>query len=171
MFYTFFSMNLLILVLAQYLLFVCPALIVYAWITSQKKDRCTQWTGFALTILLTAVFGFVGAHLYAHARPFVVTGIPPLFPHTTDNGFPSNHTLVTAAIAAGLWKISKPTSIVGWIVALLVGTARVLAGVHWPIDIAGSVMFAILAGWIATLITPILQEKLLQRLVDTTKKI
>lgn len=153
-------MSTLLLFLAQYLIFLSPCFIFCAWITSRKHTSLTPWIGFFLTIFFTALFGFIGAHVYSHARPFIVTGIPPLFPHAADNGFPSDHTLLTAAIAAGLWKISKPLSVAAWAVALLVGIARVLAGVHWPIDIAGSIVFALLAGWISIITAPVLEKSL-----------
>ena len=140
------SMNNFVAFIAQYLFLASPILVLYAWVIRNKKEQVFHWTYFVFTILLAGLFGYVGGHLYFHARPFIVTGIAPLFAHAADNSFPSDHTLLTAAIASGLWVISKRINIMAWLIAILVGIARVMAGVHWPVDIIGSMVMAILAG-------------------------
>ena len=147
------SMNTLVSFIAQYLFLASPILVLYAWVIRNKKEQVFQWMYFMLTILLAGLFGYIGGQLYFHVRPFIVTGIVPLFSHAADNSFPSDHTLLTAAIASGLWGISQRISILAWFIAVLVGVARVIAGVHWPIDIIGSIAMAIFAGVVSLVIT------------------
>ena len=144
--------DLLIVFGATYLFAASFLLVIAAWIMRDKAKQKPQWTAFALTIILTGLFGMIGNHAYSHDRPFVVDGIAPLVAHAADNGFPSDHTLLTAAIAAGLWGVSRRLSLAAWVVAILVGVARVMAHVHWPMDILASLAFALVAGLIANAI-------------------
>lgn len=73
-------------------------------------------------------------------RPFIVTGQPALIPSSTDNGFPSDHTLLIAAVAAVISTVNYRLGAIFWLLALVVGLARVAAGVHHLLDILGSIV-------------------------------
>ncbi|MEO1941808.1 MAG: phosphatase PAP2 family protein [Campylobacterales bacterium] len=79
-------------------------------------------------------------------RPFVVESVHLLFPHTPDNSFPSDHTAFLIGIATPLllqyWRVGVPFFLLG----VAGGIARVLAGVHWPLDILGGVGVGVLGG-------------------------
>jgi undecaprenyl-diphosphatase len=66
----------------------------------------------------------------------------PLVLHVPDNGFPSDHVLLTSAIASIIFPFNRGTSTAAWIVAVLVGVSRVYVGVHHPIDIIGSMVIS-----------------------------
>jgi len=77
-------------------------------------------------------------HFFPTLRPFMVNGkevdvlIRPL-----DGAFPSGHTAEAFALAVTVFMHNRR---VGWwflASALLIGVARVLANVHYPIDIVG----------------------------------
>lgn len=82
--------------------------------------------------------------IYYNPTPFEVGGFTPLIPHLPDNGFPSDHTLIGAAIASVVYPFSKKVSSIMWALTLLVGVSRVYVGVHHLVDIAGSIAIAIL---------------------------
>jgi undecaprenyl-diphosphatase len=52
-------------------------------------------------------------------------------------GFPSNHAINTAAMAAFLQALYPKTGWVSWPIVVLVGLARVYTGVHYPGDVMG----------------------------------
>lgn len=82
--------------------------------------------------------------LYRNPRPFVEHGFIPLIPHEPNNGFPSDHTLLCAAIASTLQPFQKRSALAAWLLTLVVGISRVYVGVHHPIDILGSIIIAVL---------------------------
>jgi len=82
-------------------------------------------------------------------RPFVVEHMKPLIDHAADNGFPSDHTLLTMTIAAIVFVYHRKLGIALAFCALVVGWARVMAKVHHPIDIVGSIIIAIVAVFLA----------------------
>lgn len=52
-------------------------------------------------------------------------------------GFPSNHAINTAAMAAFLHALYPKTGWISWPIVFLVGVARVYTGVHYPGDVLG----------------------------------
>ena len=133
----------LIIFSAKYLYLVAIALFIgYGFMAKDKKKFLTlSFFTFLLAYLLSALAN----DLYNNPRPFVVSGIAPLIAHGADNGFPSDHTLLTGALAAVVTVFSPYLGAVLWLLALIVGIARVLAGVHHSIDIVGSIIIAIVS--------------------------
>jgi undecaprenyl-diphosphatase len=108
--------------------------------------------GISLTMALVLVG--VMSLLFDRARPFVALGISPLVPHDADSSFPSDHTLVgVALIGPLLWCRLR---IGGWLMlwALCVGAARVAAAIHYPTDILGSALVAVVPTVIGLRLTP-----------------
>ena len=92
---------------------------------------------------LTYVVAKIGSHLYFDPRPFVVMHVHPLIPHIADNGFPSDHELISAAFASILFVFNKKWGIVAFVLAILIGYSRVYTLVHHPLDIVGSFVISI----------------------------
>lgn len=82
--------------------------------------------------------------IFRNPRPFVEHGFIPLIPHAPNNGFPSDHALLCAAIASTLRPFHKQAALAAWLLTVLVGFSRVYVGVHHPIDILGSMIIAAL---------------------------
>jgi membrane-associated phospholipid phosphatase len=91
------------------------------------------------SLLLKMIFG--------GDRPFVsVPQIMPLFSVITNGSFPSGHSFVLAALSTFIFFKSKKLGYIFLSLTLLVGLARVVAGVHFVIDIiAGYILGAIFA--------------------------
>ena len=66
----------------------------------------------------------------------------PLIAHSNDNGFPSDHTLLSSLLGFAILPFAPIAGLVTLLIALLIGTARVLAFVHHPIDIIASFVFS-----------------------------
>ena len=146
--------NLLIIFGAKYLLWVLIGM-AFIWFLKQPRERQKRIIFFAITAfpVIYAVSRIV-AGFYYNPRPFVVDNFTPLIPHEPNNGFPSDHTLLSAAVATVIYPLSKKVGAISWVMAILVGTSRVLAGIHHPIDIAGSIIIAIFGGFITYHILP-----------------
>ena len=76
------------------------------------------------------------------------TGTPPLIHSATDNGFPSDHTLLLATAAVIVALVNRWAGAVGLVFALLIGLARVYVGVHHLLDIFGSFVIVAIAALI-----------------------
>ncbi len=94
---------------------------------------------------LAFLFAKIAGDFITDPRPFIETGKPPLIASAIDNGFPSDHTLLLAAVAAVITLVNWKVGAVFWALAVIVGLARVYAGVHHLFDIAGSLLLVALA--------------------------
>ena len=132
---------------ANYLIFIL-ALMVIAW-----ADCILKPTGFMLFVLVTTVVMTLGIGsswltglLFSKRRPIVE------FPKTkllfkswkTWKSFPSDHTIIafTLVLMPWLFGINMVFGAVLITLAFLVGCARVYAGVHYPRDIVGGIVYS-----------------------------
>lgn len=79
-------------------------------------------------------------------RPFEELGVEPGATYMSNAGFPSDHTLLAAALVFAVWSQTriKFLTITIAIFTLIMGLGRVLALVHTPLDIIGAFAFAAL---------------------------
>lgn len=138
-------MNIFIIFAAKYLLIVSGLSYVvftlFLFQTEKKRFR---------SFIILSIISFVCTYLFAKIlslvisdpRPFLVSGTKPMIDSALDNGFPSDHMLLAMAIAAVTYLYSKRLGLILFVLALIIGSARVLAGVHHTLDIIGSVAIA-----------------------------
>jgi undecaprenyl-diphosphatase len=100
----------------------------------------------AFIAIVSYIISRIAGALYFDPRPFVVGHFIPLIAHAADNGFPSDHVLLTGALAMIVWFYNKKLSIVLWVLALLIGWARVYVGIHHTADIVGSIVIVLAVG-------------------------
>jgi undecaprenyl-diphosphatase len=132
-------------VVAQAGIFLLPIAVLLIWLfasTPNDGRREAVVAGVASAVVAIAV-GLVLERMLNRPRPFVELGFQPLFPHAADSSFPSDHTLVGVALVGPmLWQSPKlGIWLFAW--ALIIGFARVAAGVHYPTDIIGSAILAL----------------------------
>ena len=137
-------MTALIIFSAKYLVYVGlgVAAAFFVFLPRAKQKRLALYGIIALPA--TYIIAKLLSLLYYDPRPFVVTHTIPLVPHAPDNGFPSDHTLLLAAIASVLYPYSKKASWTMWALTLIVGFSRVFVGIHHSIDIVGAIIIAII---------------------------
>lgn len=139
-------MDNLIIFCAKYLFFASPIIAAYFFYQSPEdlRQKISKFGLFSLP--LTYLLGLTARMLYYNPRPFFEENFVPLIPHLADNGFPSDHTLLLAGLATVIYFFDKKWSIPLWVIAFIVGSARVLAGVHHLLDIAAGVAIALISG-------------------------
>jgi membrane-associated phospholipid phosphatase len=117
-------------------------LFYYKILPSQNpiKEFINKWKGFifvpltgGLAILLAEMLKI----LFHTLRPFAIW--PQVHSLFTETGyaFPSGHAAIFSAIAVALFFTHKKAGYLFMFFALLIGLARIIAGVHFPIDILG----------------------------------
>ncbi|WP_028325880.1 undecaprenyl-diphosphatase [Desulfatirhabdium butyrativorans] len=119
------------------------------WLFVGEKRRLAL-----LEAIWAAAFGLLINQLislfYYHPRPFMIGLCKPLFPHAPETSFPSDHAtlLFTAAfylLLARRWIACGAPLL---LLAFLTAWGRVYSGIHFPFDIAGSMVVGLLsAGW------------------------
>ena len=117
------------------LLILVPLFVVVGWVKLSVRVFIAVAVSFFLAAGLKEVFPTV--------RPFVTEGIVPLVA-APGAAFPSQHTAVASALALAVFFEHKALGTVLVWLALLIGLARVLAHVHYPIDIVGGFVIGII---------------------------
>ncbi|MFA5794145.1 MAG: phosphatase PAP2 family protein [Candidatus Brocadiia bacterium] len=128
---------------AQYLY---AAIIVIGFFYFLRQSSATRKQMIILGVFvlpITYAVAKIAGHFYYNPRPFVQDNFIPLILHKPNNGFPSSHTLVCAAISALVYPFSRKLSMILWMMTALVGISRVYVGVHHFIDICGSAVISI----------------------------
>jgi undecaprenyl-diphosphatase len=142
-------MQTIIALTAQYLYLVVMLIALTVFLLLDGADKKKSLILAIAAGIVAYLLVKISAHFIYSPRPFVVDNIKPLFTHAPDNGFPSDHTLISAIAAFIVFMFNKKVGLLLVFLALAVGISRVLAGVHHPIDIIGSFIiagFSVLAG-------------------------
>lgn len=126
---------------AKYLWIASALIALYAFYKSEIKFMFFK-TG-ALILPISYIAGIIARMLYYNPRPFVVNNFTPLIEHASDNGFPSDHALLVASLAALVTIFNRKLGLVLWIIAIFVAISRVYAGVHHVLDVVGSFAISI----------------------------
>lgn len=145
-------MNLIIVFVAKYFLYLIGFIALIYFVLSDKKTRIDILKISVISASLALILARISSFFIYDTRPFVVGNVTPLISHAADNGFPSDHTLAAMLIAVVIFKFNKKIGTVLIILALLLGIARVLAKIHYPLDIAGSIIIDLISVWISVLV-------------------
>lgn len=161
-------LNLLIIIGAKYILFLSVAIagIYFFRLSLEKKKELIIFSLAFMPLAYLAVW--IVSLFYNNPRPFVVGGFVPLIPHGPDNGFPSDHALLSSALAMAIYFFDKKIGSVLMLLAIVISVSRVLAGVHHITDVSGSLMSSII---VSSLVYYYLVPKLPFKQVDKSKKI
>lgn len=128
--------------IAQYLIFFSILATFYFFLRLPKKHK----KRFLIEALIGGVIAFIlakiGSQLFNDPRPFITDHVAPYFAHANDNGFPSDHTLLSSFLGFLVLRYNKKWGYALLLAAAAIGLARVFAGVHHIADIIGSFAFA-----------------------------
>jgi undecaprenyl-diphosphatase len=130
---------------------VLACLLVALWLWGSQGERSRR------SLLEAAEAGFLGlginqliARVYFHPRPYMLGIARPLLSHGFETSFPSDHATLLFAVG-GYLLAGTPRKAAGTVctaLALLTSWGRVYAGVHFPLDIMGSLVVAAASGMV-----------------------
>lgn len=109
-------------------------LLVYLFTHKDKKKGVRDVVVVITAALVAWGVAHIIKYLYPHPRPSALSSTHALLPEN-DSSFPSGHATFFSALATALYFYHKRLGLLYALGALLIGVARVFAGIHWPIDI------------------------------------
>lgn len=120
---------------------------------------------FASVIVTFAVLKLMSLLNVDH-RPFMDHKLTQLIPHASGASFPSDHTTSSAAVALGVLVFTrfKKVGVLLLICACIIGFSRIFVGVHYPADILGGLVTALIGAGLTALARRIIDG-------DTTPKV
>ena len=134
---------------SDYIVPVCLGLALVAmwFIGRDAQERMRYQIGVftALTALaLSNLVVLISNAYFFRPRPFDgMEDVTLLFYRPTDSSFPSNSAAAAFAIAAVVWRINRRIGAGMFAAAAVYGFSRVYAGVHYPSDIMGGIIIAL----------------------------
>ncbi|MDP1688878.1 MAG: phosphatase PAP2 family protein [bacterium] len=151
----YWPLDWLIIFLGTYL---APVLIVLSLVFVFRhrafKVRFSILSFLAMSLIIAAIFVVVGRFSINNPRPFIVLNFTPLIDASETHSFPSMHMTLFTSLAFALWFINRKTGYWFLFGAILIGIGRIIAGVHWPIDILGGLLCGALSAYIAYKLFP-----------------
>ncbi|WP_229390438.1 undecaprenyl-diphosphatase [Methanosarcina sp. DH2] len=130
---------------AQYLIYVFAAYLAYTWLAKNEYRQEALFAGYAS--ILGLGINFIITQFYFHPRPFMVPTGTLLITHAAESSFPSDHATVMFSVSLMLLTFIslRRSGAIFFMLALISGLARVYSGLHFPMDIAGSLLVASLS--------------------------
>lgn len=140
----------LAIIIAKYLVYFFPLSLAFYWLWGNEQHLNQQRTLVCKAVISLAIAlsisWLIGA-IAPHERPFVANIGYNFLDHDPTPSFPSNHgTFVfTIALAYLFWHNRKRMGYLMLGLSLLIAWARIYLGVHWPIDMVGAFIVALLS--------------------------
>lgn len=116
---------------------IYPCVLFYLFITKNTLFYSTLWKPFTAFIIVSIFRKVVN-----RKRPYESMNIEPLLEHKQGESFPSRHTVSAFIIALVCLKVNVSLGTFTLIVAILIGTSRIVAGVHYISDVIVAILIA-----------------------------
>lgn len=126
--------------LAVYLTYLIVMALIYgAFLTGWKYGKRMFWEAISAAVIGRLVVVEAIRYFYHSPRPFAVESVNQLIPGDGSWSFPSGHVTFLVALSTAIWFYNRKLGYFTFALSIVVGIARVYAGVHWPFDIIGGI--------------------------------
>ncbi len=132
--------------------------LLWLWFFNKNSRQAALFAGYVM--LLGLALNLLITLFYFHPRPFMDHVGTQLIPHVPENSFPSDHTTLMVSVALGLMLFGVTRKIGGFLLILgvLGGLSRVYCGIHYPLDIVGSIVVSSVSAMLLFLLkTPVMR--------------
>jgi undecaprenyl-diphosphatase len=120
-------------------------------VKKNEEYRKASVNAFVITVI-NLILSFIIGSIYYVDRPFVHNKVNLLMPHSADASFPSDHATGTMSIALGLGKYNRILGVIMTILSIIVGFSRVYVGNHYPLDVIGAYIMALITNYLYNLV-------------------
>lgn len=134
---------------AEWLGYILILGVLLCFFKNRNKYKEMLLVSFVSAIVSRFVFVYIIRFFYYHPRPYLVLqNINWLIKKETESSFPSGHAAFYFSLATGVYLYNKKVGYVYFVLAGLMGFARIFVGVHWPLDILTGAALGIATTWL-----------------------
>lgn len=131
-------------------------LLVGGWLLARRRPDAPQAVATAFLIGVGTLLALLANQAIGptvdRTRPcHSLHHVEVLLGCANDSSFPSDHSMIAGAFAAGLLLLDRRLGLAATLLALLVAFARVYTGVHYPTDVAAGLAIGATIGAITVL--------------------
>lgn len=138
-------------ILAEYLVYLIPAVLVWLWFWQKKAQKTLLRVLFSV-ILAWPILSVLIGKAVNRPRPFDSGKVTELLFHRPTYSFPSDHAAAFFAVSAAFYYFGYKKLALMFLVLGVVNTVfRVAVGFHWPTDIIGGALVGVLAAYLVWL--------------------
>jgi undecaprenyl-diphosphatase len=125
--------------------------LIWLWLAGTDRDERVRFQRGALDGLLAlglaSLLSSLLALILGRGRPFLdLQDVEMLFYAPTDYSFPAHSVAVIVALGIAVRVAHKRISNAVLTAGIVMGLARVIAGVQWPSDVLGGMVIGVIAG-------------------------
>lgn len=126
---------------------VFTAVIIFGQTFFQRKTLYLLSAGF-ISLFISGLTVVAIRYFYHHLRPLVALPSVNILLTEFSYSFPSAHATIFFALSAVMYQYHKLLGILFFIASGLIGIARIVAGVHYPLDILAGVLIGAIIGFL-----------------------
>ena len=136
---------------------------------AEPRGTCAQRQAYMFAVSFLVAFALTALLKWALDLPRPATALGPvvrlLAPEETGHGFPSGHSVYAALLAAAVWPLTRGLGhLVLLVLVFWVGYSRIALGAHFPADVLGAWLLALLCACATRLLRDRLRAEARQRL-------
>ncbi|MDM1756703.1 phosphatase PAP2 family protein [Acinetobacter sp. 256-1] len=133
--------------IANDLLYLMIVVFAILWFRGDEQVKKQILKAFIFTYVTLSMSQLI-SHFFYSPRPFVMEVGQTLIQHQPTGSFPSNHMTIFSSIAFAYYfssqrELGKLLILVAWLVAW----SRIYVGVHFPLDMIGAFLLALLVNF------------------------
>jgi len=129
---------------AKYAIFIAFVIVAILCLLRLRERAVRPVVDVVAALVVTFVLGVAEAQIHSEKRPFQTHHVHQLLAHGPGQSFPSDHATAAFGLAlATLAFLSWRWGVALLVVAIWIGFARVYDGIHYPVDILGSFLAAL----------------------------
>lgn len=162
--------SLLGIVAGDYLVPVILSLgLIFLWFQETAEDQAIELRKRVLiaicSLLGSCLIVMIVNELYFRERPFNLHEAKLIFYAPTDSSFPSNSTAAMFGLSIPILKTRMRVGMMMLLASMCLGLCRIYVGVHFPGDVIGGVLVALLSFCVTILLFKVIDKQLTYVLV------
>lgn len=139
---------------SQYILLVLAIFLLLAKVKDWRRQLYILSAFLLSAIISRGLVTEIIRFFYNRPRPFLAFHFAPLIKQELTGSFPSGHMTFYFVLALTVFLLNKKWAWFFIVSVILMGLARIAAGVHWPSDILGGILIAIFSYFLIKKILP-----------------
>jgi undecaprenyl-diphosphatase len=157
---------------AKYLIFLTILLLIGIWLWGSRNQRVTLLVTF-IAASSALLINWLISSLWFHPRPFMQGIGHTYLAHAPDSSFPSDHATVLFTISF-VFLLERGMRVLGvtmLLITLWVTWARIYTGIHFPLDMFGSLIVSIISSVIIVNYSSFIEHHLFPTVIYAYQKL